>query len=169
MILIIFFLILVGMLLGLSLLAFNLQRFLEIIIVYVFLYWLGFIWNLKPVLQMVFKNLTAHRMRNKMTSIIFSISLGFLIFLIVVYNLQIKSIQLTELQSRGSYFLFSSNDYSQITPQLFDPIIKANIKYIDEFTYITPDMSSDSFYKLRRAQVSDLARINILQVSLRGV
>ena len=87
MILIIFFLILVGMLLGLSLLAFNLQRFLEIIIVYVFLHWLGFIWNFKPVLQMVFKNLTAHRMRNKMTSIIFSISLGFLIFLIVVYNL----------------------------------------------------------------------------------
>ena len=40
---------------------------------------------------MVLKNLTAHKVRNKMTSIIYSIALGFIIFLIVSYNLQIKA------------------------------------------------------------------------------
>ena len=43
---------------------------------------------------MVTKNLTAHKLRNKMTSIIYSIALGFIIFLIVVYNLQIRVTQL---------------------------------------------------------------------------
>lgn len=78
----IFFFILVGMLFGLSLLAFNLQRFLEIIFTYFFLFF-----EKKSMKQMVLKNLTAHRMRNKMTSIIYSIALGFIIFLIVSYKL----------------------------------------------------------------------------------
>lgn len=82
----IFFAILVGMLYGLSLLAFNLERFMEIIFVYLFLFW-----EKSSMRQMIFKNLTAHKMRNKMTSIIFSISIGFIIFLVVMYKLQITS------------------------------------------------------------------------------
>lgn len=53
---------------------------------------------------MVLKNLTAHRVRNKMTSIIYSIALGFIIFLIVSYNLQIKATQLNTLKDKGAYF-----------------------------------------------------------------
>jgi hypothetical protein len=82
----IFFFILVGMLFGLSLLAFNLQRFLEIVLVYVF-----FFWEKESMKGMIFKNLQAHKLRNKMTSIIYSLALGFIIFLIVSYNLQIKT------------------------------------------------------------------------------
>jgi len=74
----IFFMILIGMLLGLSLLAFNLQRFLEIVFTHVFLFF-----EKKSMKMMVIKNLSAHRMRNKMTSIIYSIALGFIIFLVV--------------------------------------------------------------------------------------
>ena len=85
----IFFFILVGMLFGLSLLAFNLQRFLEIVLTHTFL-----VFEKSSMRQMVLKNLTAHRMRNKLTSSIYSIALGFIIFLIVSYNLQIKSTQL---------------------------------------------------------------------------
>ena len=36
---------------------------------------------------LVLKNLTAHKLRNKMTSIIFSLAIGFIIFVIVTYNL----------------------------------------------------------------------------------
>ena len=72
----IFFAILIGMLYGLSLLAFNLQRFVEILLTYIFLFW-----EKSSMRQMIFKNLTAHKLRNKMTSIIFSISIGFVIFL----------------------------------------------------------------------------------------
>jgi len=84
MILSIFFFILVGMILGLTLLAFNLQRVLEILLVHVML-----IYENKEFRQMVLKNLLAHKIRNKMTSLIFSLALGFIIFLIVSYNLQL--------------------------------------------------------------------------------
>lgn len=85
----IFFAILIGMLNGLSLLAFNLQRFVEILLTYIFLFW-----EKSSMRQMIFKNLTAHKLRNKMTSIIFSISIGFVIFLVVIYKLQIMSTEL---------------------------------------------------------------------------
>lgn len=85
----IFFAILLGMLYGLSLLAFNLQRFVEILLTYIFLFW-----EKSSMRQMIFKNLTAHKLRNKMTSIIFSISIGFVIFLVVIYKLQIMSTEL---------------------------------------------------------------------------
>ena len=75
--------------------------------------------------NMVLMNLTAHRMRNKMTSIIYSIALGFIIFLIVTYNLQLKSIQLIQLKSKGAYFRISVNgQYDLIKPETFDTILK---------------------------------------------
>jgi len=74
---------------------------------------------------MILMNLTAHRMRNKMTSIIYSIALGFIIFLIVTYNLQLKSIQLIQLKSKGAYFRISVNgQYDLIKPETFDAILK---------------------------------------------
>jgi len=82
MVLKIFFFILIGMLFGLSLLAFNLQRFIEIVFTYLFLFW-----EKSSMRTMVMKNLAAHKIRNKMTSIIYSIALGFIIFLIVSYNM----------------------------------------------------------------------------------
>ena len=82
--------ILIGMILGLSMLAFNVQRFLEIFMTYLLLFW-----EKASMRRMVLMNLSAHRLRNKMTSIIYSISLGFLIFLIVMVNLQIEVISMT--------------------------------------------------------------------------
>jgi hypothetical protein len=83
----IFILILVGMLLGLVMLAFNLQRFVEILFTHVML-----CFEKKSMKKMVQINLTAHRERNKMTSIIYSMSLGFIIFLIVSYRTQLMTI-----------------------------------------------------------------------------
>ena len=55
-ILMIFIFILVGMLFGLSLLAFNLQRFFEIILTYIFLFF-----EKKSMKLMLLKNLESHR------------------------------------------------------------------------------------------------------------
>lgn len=82
MILRIFFLLLLGMLFGLALLSFNLQRALEICFTFILLFY-----EEVSMKHLILKNLTAHKMRNKMTSIIYSLALGFIIFLIVSYNL----------------------------------------------------------------------------------
>lgn len=76
---------------------------------------------------MIFKNLTAHRLRNKMTSIIFSISIGFIIFLVVIYKLQIKSTELIRMRNDGCYFIVWGN-WDYVRPDLFDPLL---IQYKD--------------------------------------
>ena len=84
MVLAIFFSILIAMMAGLTLLVTNLQGFMEIILVYVF-----FFWEKKSMITLLRKNLGAHKQRNYLTSIIYSLTLGCIIFLLVTANLEI--------------------------------------------------------------------------------
>lgn len=79
-----FFFILLGMLFGLCLFAVNLQRLLEIGLTYLFLFW-----EKKSMKKMLLNNLKAHKLRNKLTAIIYSLALGFIMFLIVAYKLEV--------------------------------------------------------------------------------
>ncbi len=72
----IFFLLLILMLLGLVILASNLQPVLE----WCFM-WLCFFWEQPAVRSVAIRNFDAHRRRNAKTAIMFSISLAFMIFL----------------------------------------------------------------------------------------
>jgi hypothetical protein len=80
----IFFFILLGMILGLTLVSLNLQRMVELILVHIFLFF-----ERKSMKLMILKNLIAHRESNKLTAIIFSLTLGSIIFVVVAANLQI--------------------------------------------------------------------------------
>jgi len=82
----IFFLILIGMILGLALLAANLRSFVEITVTYCLLFW-----EKKSMRSLVKKNLIAHRRTNKLTSIIYALSLGCVIFLCVALNLVLRT------------------------------------------------------------------------------
>jgi len=105
MILRIFFFILLGMLLGLCLLAINFQRILEVALVYICL-----CFETTSMRKLVLKNLTAHKTRNKLTALIYALSLGFIIFLIVAYQMQIKTSTLATLKAQGAHLVFSSGD-----------------------------------------------------------
>jgi len=78
----IFFSILLGMILGLTLIAFNLQRIVELVFIQLLLFF-----EIKSMKILIGKNLSAHRETNKMTSIIFSLTLGCIIFIVVASNL----------------------------------------------------------------------------------
>mgnify|MGYP000368415639 CR=1 FL=1 len=93
----IFIAILMGMLLGLTLFVTNLQSFIEILQVYVF-----FFWERKSMRALLRKNLIAHKSTNKMTSIIYALTLGCVIFLCVSLNLLIKSIDNLSVNLPGS-------------------------------------------------------------------
>ena len=71
-----------AMMFGLTLLVTNLQGVLEIILVYVF-----FFLEMKSMRILLQKNLIAHKQRNFLTSIIYSLALGCIIFLLVTCNL----------------------------------------------------------------------------------
>ena len=83
----IFFLILLGMILGLTILAMNLQGLLQALLIKVFLFW-----ETKSMKVMVYKNLLAHSRRNLLTSLIYALTLGCIVFLIVSANLQLRQI-----------------------------------------------------------------------------
>ena len=75
----IFFGILFGMILALGLLSTNMMPFINLLVAKIFL-----LYEYKSTKLVVLKNLLAHKDRNKMTSLMFSLTLGFIIFLNIV-------------------------------------------------------------------------------------
>ena len=81
----VFLLMLVGMILGLTMVSFNLQKIFEILVLHTLLFF-----EKRSMKLLIFKNLSAHRASNKMTSIIYSLTLGCIIFIVVAANLQVQ-------------------------------------------------------------------------------
>lgn len=117
MILRIFFFILLGMLLGLCLLAINFQRVLEVLLVYLCLWF-----ETQSMRKLILKNLTAHKGRNKLTALIYALSLGFIIFLIVSYQMQITTSTLSTQKSKGAHIVFESYS-ADLRPGQIDSIL----------------------------------------------
>ena len=79
--------ILMGLLLGLVLISVNLQGAIELILLYLLLFW-----ETKAMKTMLRKNMKAHRHKNQLTAIIYALTLGCIIFLLTSANLQISTI-----------------------------------------------------------------------------
>ena len=95
----IFFLILFGMLLGLVLLSLNVENLLEHGLTFLLLFWENAACRL-----LILKNLVAHRGRNRKTTIMYAMSLGFIIFIAVSFAMQIQSATYQQLQRGGAKF-----------------------------------------------------------------
>jgi hypothetical protein len=135
MILTIFFLILLGMLLGLVLLALNIQRLFEIAITHVILFF-----ETKSMKSMILKNLSAHRLRNRLTTIIYALSLGFMIFLITVLQLEIQAQRLTSQVKQGADFIIEGFvGGGGLKPSELEPIMWEYRDNIEHFSYVTAD------------------------------
>jgi len=83
----IFFAILIGMILGLTLLTANLRAPLETLVVYVLLFW-----ERTSMRSLLRKNLMAHKATNQVTSVIYALTLGCVLFLCVSLNLILDSV-----------------------------------------------------------------------------
>lgn len=156
----IFMFILVGMLTGLSMLAFNLQRLAEIGLTHTLLFFVD-----SSMKAMVTSNLAAHRARNKMTSIIYSIALGFIIFLIVSARLQMRTIRLQSVQYEGAYLILKTDTPELLKPPQFDAVLRQHSGIIREYAYITAQATNGGA-NFRRTQVADKARISRAEVSV---
>jgi len=69
---------------GLALIAFNVQRSLELFLVYTLLFF-----EKQSMKLLIRKNLSAHREANMLTAIIYSLTLGAVIYVVVAANLLI--------------------------------------------------------------------------------
>jgi hypothetical protein len=59
-------------------------------------------WNGASIKAMMFKNLAAHRLRNRKTTMMYSLSLAFIIFIVVTFGLQILTFDYQYKQASGS-------------------------------------------------------------------
>jgi hypothetical protein len=124
--------ILMGLLSALTLLAFNFQGMFEKVCTKIFLFF-----EHRSTQAMVIKNLASHRSRNEMTALIYSLSLGFLIFLSISCRMQISFNSHEELKNHGCSFLVESNGYGELEVPVLEEILKANTHIIDEFSWVT--------------------------------
>ena len=127
----VFLFILMGLIFGLTLLAMNLQRLVEIALTYILLFW-----EQPSMKRMVLNNLSTHQMRNKLTSAIFSMTLAFNIFIMVQFRLIIMQQKEGSLSRRGSFPYIETNDGSALNPFSMDPILDKYRYKIDSFSYV---------------------------------
>uniref|UniRef100_A0A7S4JAS7 ABC3 transporter permease C-terminal domain-containing protein n=1 Tax=Guillardia theta TaxID=55529 RepID=A0A7S4JAS7_GUITH len=93
----IFFALLMGILAGLVLLSMNIERPVEYVITNIF-FW----WSESSMRTTLHKNLIAHRTRNRKTTLMYSLSLAFVVFVIVLLSMQIEQFKLNQLRKNGS-------------------------------------------------------------------
>eukprot|EP01006_Ploeotia_vitrea_P022059 TRINITY_DN54469_c0_g1_i1.p1 TRINITY_DN54469_c0_g1~~TRINITY_DN54469_c0_g1_i1.p1 ORF type:complete len:469 (+),score=244.49 TRINITY_DN54469_c0_g1_i1:3-1409(+) len=85
------------MLFGMILLPLNFEHMAERLVVGVFLWW-----ERRSTRTVVLKNLTAHRIRNRKTTIMYALALGFIIFIMVSYRMELKTAELRTLKGAGA-------------------------------------------------------------------
>mmetsp|Transcript_2266 Transcript_2266/g.3084 ORF Transcript_2266/g.3084 Transcript_2266/m.3084 type:complete len:168 (-) Transcript_2266:961-1464(-) len=133
------------MILGLTLLAANLRMPLETLMVY-FL----FFWERKSMRALLKKNLMAHKATNKLTSIIYALTLGCVIFLVVSLNLVLQSIT-SALTIPGTDIYVHAHNWSgiddvRLNATEFDPILikyASNIKNFGLMSSSSPSRTQD--------------------------
>lgn len=135
----IFFFIILGMLLGcghlssffffnthhphsLVLLALNLQPLLER-----YFAKLVFFWENVGVRALLVKNMIAHRRRNRKTTLMYSLSLAFIIFITVSYELQATSFIYSEQQSHGGYIALQVSGTENVRPNTMPPLLSSHL------------------------------------------
>ena len=158
----VFFFILMGLLLGLTLLAMNLQRLLEIGMTKVLLFWE------RPSMKLlVLNNLKAHSLRNKLTSAIFSMSLAFIIFITVQFKLIILQQRMTQMQRRGSFPFIDTSQRDAMKPAEWEGVLRRHTSQIEEFTWIP--MVIDKFSTTKHTLIMDLSRMTSYQTGFYAI
>ena len=136
--LLIFFWILMGFLVGMILLALNLQHFLERLFVKIFFFYAGVSFK-----TLIVKNLIGHKMRNQKTAIMYALSLGFVIFITVAADMQIKSAAYQVQQQKGVYLEIKPNYYRYLDWTTLEYQLANNLQNeVDSWAFITDDLNS---------------------------
>lgn len=158
-----FLFILIGMLLGLVMVALNLQHLLERSLNFLF-----FFWESRGIRNLVVKNLVAHRKRNQKTSILYALSLGFIIFINIAYNIQVSSISEQKQRSAGAAMLVqgwgSMDPTSNYIPGLYNHNLEKVKSFfpeaVEDIAWVTRNMR-DAYANAVNVRTMNIGRWNI--------
>lgn len=160
-----FFGLLLALLFGLILLSLNLQHMLEKFLLKVF-FW----WERPQIPFIVSKNLVAHRQRNRKTSIMFALSLGFIIFITVAYDVQIQSARYRALQQNGQVITMGGRNSYLFDNSAVTGLEAAFLKndLIDSWAWVTNRLGSRA-NEWSSTRITNLGHAYSLSVSIYGV
>ena len=133
-ILFITFIILFTIIFGLALLATNLRGIIEIAMIYIILFW-----EHKSMKTLIKKNLVAHKASNKLTSILYALTLGCVIFLSIMLNLGIQYFD-------NRNYAYPKADIvveGTILPNHVEGIIRSTYSgIVKDIAYVTPTLNA---------------------------
>jgi len=118
---------------------------------------------------MVIKNLASHRKRNEMTALIYSLSLGFLIFLSISCRMQISFGSHEELKKKGCSFLVTANEYEELNIPVLEEVLKANAHIIDEFSWVSDSIQNYKGSHIHDVHVDDMGNHMIFFQNVHGI
>eukprot|EP01105_Mastigella_eilhardi_P013243 TRINITY_DN3008_c0_g2_i1.p1 TRINITY_DN3008_c0_g2~~TRINITY_DN3008_c0_g2_i1.p1 ORF type:complete len:1046 (-),score=253.85 TRINITY_DN3008_c0_g2_i1:217-3354(-) len=107
-----FFFLILAMLIGLVVLSLNLETLLEKLCC-----WIFFFWERSAVLPILLKNLVAHKMRNRKTTLMYAVSLSFIIFIYVAYSMEVATYSYALKQMAGGpLVVYASGRFGDNSP-----------------------------------------------------
>ena len=129
---------LVGMIFGLALLTVNLRYIIEVTLVYVFCFW-----EKKSQRMLLKQNLVAHKSSNKLTSIIFALLIGLIIFTKIFVSTLSNLEQLSDFRTEADIIIrINKGGYENTTyVNVLDPILIEHSSNIENFASCTKLMS----------------------------
>ena len=109
--LIVFFTIIMGLLLGLILIAYSVLYLFEKVVAYLTVFWVN-----KTDFILTLKNMSAHRFKNRRASLLYSLSVAFIIFVSVGISIQMQTISDYSMARHGTYLEIVSYSGSVYRP-----------------------------------------------------
>ena len=166
--LIIFFTLLIGLLLGLVILTYSFQYVLERGVAYLTLFWLK-----AADLSLVIKNLSAHREKNRRAALLYSLSVSFIVFVSVGISIQIQTIYNELLKQHSCYLEINNQNYRGVDRSFYDELFN-NPEFkpvIKDYSYVTYSLQNylNRFERVQSIQASDKARQFFLNNDIYGV
>jgi len=156
--------VLLAFFIGLVMLALNIQHWIDLFIVYIVLFF-----ETTYMKLVITKNLIAHKIRNKRTGIIFAVVIGFLLFVVVAYTLELANAELTMLKQHGAYLDVSAKKGNSITYDLvieIEKVLDNNKNLIDGYSWVPQKLSNSPKLKMRENYIMDYARLYRYVVNL---
>ena len=160
----IFLWILYGILLGFILLSRNIENYLQKLLTYTILFFTKSYTKL-----LILKNLAAHRLKNKKTSLMFSLSVGIFIMTNVGFDLILQSTKKMIVMQNGSEIVVYNNDDYFVPENVINPIMELyNKQLIDSFSFYTVylnDLCLDSKFFITNYGKTVAIKNNILAIN----
>lgn len=148
-----FFGVLLAMLLGLVVLGLNFEMIINKLVAFVF-----FFWENRALRMLILKNLIAHRIRNRKTTIIYSLTLGFVIFLSVSVNIEVMSFRYDTIQTFGTRLNLVTKSSRQ---EFNNPLIMQNI---ENLLKNDPIVSNYTYWTFKMTDVTQISSTSIRNV-----